>query len=85
MQLNVNVTSPRTDFDGDDMISKDDLQQVIQRLTGDGQQLSEDDMEQLMKNVCFYIVTSSVILDNLYLTEFLKIQLPASHFAYLKI
>ena len=43
------------DFDGDDMISKDDLQQVIQRLTGE-QQLSDDDMEQLIKNVCCFVI-----------------------------
>ena len=43
------------DFDGDDMISKDDLRQVIQRLTGE-QQLSDDDMEQLIKNVCYFVI-----------------------------
>ena len=32
------------------MISTEDLQQVINRLTGE-QQLSEQDMEQLIKNV----------------------------------
>lgn len=38
------------DFDGDDVISSDDLKQVINRLTGD-QQLSPDDMNQLIQNV----------------------------------
>lgn len=38
------------DFDGDDMISKEDLAQVISRLTGQ-QRLSDGDMEQLIKNV----------------------------------
>jgi len=39
------------DFDGDDMISCLDLEQVINRLTGDEQQLSSDDMKQLIDNI----------------------------------
>ncbi|XP_064626654.1 calcium and integrin-binding protein 1-like [Lineus longissimus] len=38
------------DFDEDDMISEDDLKKVINRLTGD-QKLSEQDMNQLIKNI----------------------------------
>ncbi len=45
-----NLTVFVVDFDGDDMISKEDLAQVISRLTGQ-QRLSDGDMEQLIKNV----------------------------------
>jgi len=38
------------DFDGDDMISVDDLKLVINRLTGE-QELSEVDMSQLIENI----------------------------------
>ncbi|KAK2186545.1 hypothetical protein NP493_196g00004 [Ridgeia piscesae] len=37
------------DFDGDDMINKDDLKKVINRLTG-SQSLEETDMDQLINN-----------------------------------
>lgn len=39
------------DFDGDDMLSKNDLRQVIQRLIGDTNQFSDMDMEQLITNL----------------------------------
>lgn len=39
------------DFDGDDMLSKNDLKQVIQRLIGDNNQFSDMDMEQLITNI----------------------------------
>lgn len=39
------------DFDSDDMISSTDLQEVINRLTGTDQQLTEEDMKQLIKNI----------------------------------
>ena len=39
-----------TDFDGDDMISIPDMKNVINRLTGE-QQLSDEDMDQLIENV----------------------------------
>ncbi|ELT89640.1 hypothetical protein CAPTEDRAFT_187031 [Capitella teleta] len=38
------------DFDGDDLISSDDLKQVIDRLTGD-QKLPEEDMQQMIENI----------------------------------
>jgi len=38
------------DFDGDDMISVEDLKQVINRLTGE-QELSEEDMNRLIENI----------------------------------
>ena len=38
------------DFDEDDMISSDDLKEVVDRLTGD-QKLSESEMQQLIDNV----------------------------------
>lgn len=39
------------DFDGDDMISAEDLQEVIHRLTGEENKLEDEDMKQLIKNV----------------------------------
>lgn len=39
------------DFDGDDMLSKNDLKQVIQRLIGDSNQFTDMDMEQLITNI----------------------------------
>ncbi|XP_053694054.1 calcium and integrin-binding protein 1-like [Sabethes cyaneus] len=39
------------DFDGDDMIGKNDLKQVIQRLTGYNNALSDSDIEQLITNI----------------------------------
>ena len=39
------------DFDGDDMIDKNDLKKVITRLTG-VQVLESIDMDQLINNVC---------------------------------
>ena len=55
------------DFDGDDMISTEDLQNVINRLTGD-QKLSDRDMSLLIKNVssvkpfcCWLIVCSHLL------------------------
>ncbi|XP_065083809.1 calcium and integrin-binding protein 1-like [Ochlerotatus camptorhynchus] len=39
------------DFDGDDMIGKNDLQQVIQRLTGYNNALNESDIDQLITNI----------------------------------
>lgn len=36
------------DFDGDDMIGKNDLKQVIQRLTGYNNALSDSDIDQLI-------------------------------------
>lgn len=40
------------DFDGDDMLSKNDLKQVIQRLIGNGNNhFSDLDMEQLIQNI----------------------------------
>lgn len=38
------------DFDGDDVISVDDLKEVIDRLTGD-KKLTEEDMNQLVNNI----------------------------------
>ena len=46
------------DFDGDDMISSDDLKMVINRLTGKPP-LTDEDMNQLIENVyifCFFPV-----------------------------
>lgn len=39
------------DFDSDDMLSKNDLKQVIQRLIGFNNQFSDMDMEQLIQNI----------------------------------
>ncbi|XP_019931478.1 calcium and integrin-binding protein 1 [Aedes albopictus] len=39
------------DFDGDDMIGKNDLKQVIQRLTGYNNALNESDIDQLITNI----------------------------------
>ncbi len=39
------------DFDGDDMISENDLKEVIRKLTGEQQQLTDEDMKQLIDNV----------------------------------
>jgi calcium and integrin-binding protein 1 len=39
------------DFDGDDMLGKNDLMQVIQRLIGPDNSLPESDMEQLIQNI----------------------------------
>lgn len=39
------------DFDGDDMLSKNDLKQVIQRLIGFNNQFSDMDMDQLIQNI----------------------------------
>ncbi|XKL67109.1 hypothetical protein PGB90_010529 [Kerria lacca] len=39
------------DFDGDDMIGVDDLRQVIDRLIGNEQNLSEQDMQHLIQNI----------------------------------
>lgn len=39
------------DFDGDDMISSADLKEVISRLTGEGNGLSEEQMQQLIDNI----------------------------------
>ncbi len=44
------------------MISTEDLKEVIRRLTGE-QQLSEEDMEQLIKNVCYLCVLTIVPAD----------------------
>ena len=53
--LIVSVTAARcvivADFDGDDMIDKNDLKKVITRLTG-VQVLESIDMDQLINNVC---------------------------------
>ncbi|KAK3090178.1 hypothetical protein FSP39_009805 [Pinctada imbricata] len=38
------------DFDEDDVISSDDLKQVVNRLTGE-QQLNEEEMQQLIDNI----------------------------------
>lgn len=38
------------DFDGDEMISSDDLKEVVNRLTGENQ-LNDDDMEKLLNNI----------------------------------
>ena len=43
-------TSHISDFDEDDFVSSADLRQVINRLTGE-QQLSDEDMQQLINNV----------------------------------
>ncbi len=40
-----------TDFDGDDMLGINDLRQVINRLTGVEQSLSEQDMQHLIQNI----------------------------------
>lgn len=40
-----------TDFDGDDMLGLNDLRQVIDRLTGPEQVLSERDMQHLIQNI----------------------------------
>lgn len=39
-----------SDFDEDDMISDQDLKEVVDRLTGE-QKLSKDEMQQLIDNV----------------------------------
>ncbi len=39
-----------TDFDGDDMISTDDLRQVINRLTGEPG-LDDNEMQQVLDNI----------------------------------
>lgn len=41
------------DFDEDDMISEEDVKEVVNRLTGD-QRLSDDQLNQLVKNVGIY-------------------------------
>lgn len=48
MALNVTYF---TDFDGDDMLGLNDLRQVIDRLTGPEQVLSEQDMQHLIQNI----------------------------------
>lgn len=40
-----------TDFDGDDMLGINDLKQVIERLIGNQNHLSENDMKQLIQNI----------------------------------
>ena len=47
-----------SDFDGDDMISVEDLHTVINRLTGE-QQLTDEDMDQLIKNVSISFIVST--------------------------
>jgi hypothetical protein len=44
------VTFDSADFDEDNMIGRDDLHKIIDRLTGD-QKLGESDMEQLIDSV----------------------------------
>lgn len=39
------------DFDGDDMLGITDLKHVIERLIGDQNNLSENDMKQLIQNI----------------------------------
>ena len=39
------------DFDGDDMISFDDIKELINRLTGE-HRLTDEDMDQLINNLC---------------------------------
>lgn len=39
------------DFDEDDIISSKDLKEVVNRLTGDDQHLTDDDMQQLIDNI----------------------------------
>lgn len=41
----------RADFDGDDMLGISDLKQVIERLIGSQNALSENDMKQLIQNI----------------------------------
>lgn len=55
------------DFDGDDVISIDDLTEVINRLTGD-QQLSSSDLDQLIKNI--FVEADLDEDDNLSFAEF---------------
>lgn len=38
-----------TDFDGDDMLGINDLKQVIQRLIGEDNHLSDNDIRQLIQ------------------------------------
>ena len=45
-----------TDFDGDDMINKQDLKKVINRLTG-FQTLEKTDMDQLINNASVNLIT----------------------------
>ena len=49
------------DFDGDDMISSTDLKEVINRLTGDENTLSEEQMQQLIDNVMLPLVCEATI------------------------
>ncbi|XP_069128281.1 calcium and integrin-binding family member 2-like [Argopecten irradians] len=39
------------DFDGDDMLSSRDLKEVVDRLTGEGQKLGDEEMQQLIDNI----------------------------------
>lgn len=39
------------DFDGDDMLGITDLKQTIERLIGDDNRLSDNDMKQLIQNI----------------------------------
>ena len=55
--LIIDLTYRIADFDGDDMISAEDLKEVINRLTGD-QELSEEDMARLIENVRTATITS---------------------------
>ena len=41
-----------SDFDGDDLISDEDLKKVIECLTGSNK-LTDDEMQQLIDNVCY--------------------------------
>ena len=43
------------DFDSDDMISSNDLREMINRLTGE-EELSETDMNQLIENVSLLVL-----------------------------
>lgn len=39
------------DFDGDDMLGISDLKQVIERLIGEENRISDNDMKQLIQNI----------------------------------
>lgn len=54
------------DFDGDDMIGKNDLKQVIQRLTGYNNALNESDIDQLITVSSMVNRTDSMTLCRLF-------------------
>lgn len=51
MLMEFNEANCVTDFDGDDMLGISDLKQVIERLIGPQNNLSDNDMKQLIQNI----------------------------------